>query len=127
MGRERSDRYTDPSIARRVLKPYKLRAETIALKTTILGHEAVPPEFAAEIHRFRFQLNDGVNPHDEYVSLRTAQVLVASLDGGNAFFRMLQEIVRTDSNDYDRLIGSTFDDRQGDVLSGLPSSSANSS
>lgn len=55
------------------------------MKTTILGHEAAPPQSAAEIHRFRFELNDGANPHDEYVSLRTAQVLVAALDDGNAF------------------------------------------
>ena len=99
-------------------------ADSIDVKTTILGHEAAPPQSAAEIHRFRFELNDGANPHDEYVSLRTAQVLVAALDDGNAFLRMLQEIVRTDAKDYDRLIGLTFDDRQGETVIKQPRSSA---
>jgi len=94
------------------------------VKTTILGHEAAPPQFAAEIHRFRFALNDGANRRDEYVSLRTAQVLVAALDDGNAFLRTLQEIVRTDAKDYDRLIGLTFDDRHGETTTRKPSSSA---
>lgn len=84
------------------------------MKATILGHESVTPEFAEEIHRFRYQLNNGHSGHDDYVSLRTAQVIVASLDGESAFVRMLREIVHTDAVRYDRLVGMTFDDRRSD-------------
>src|ERR1700682_2492509 len=60
----------------------------------------------AELHRFSFQLEDeGACPYVEMVSLRTAKVIVAHLGDGNAFTKMLREIVAAAPSAYDSLIG----------------------
>jgi hypothetical protein len=82
------------------------------MKASILSHYKVPDGAEEEIHRFMYILEDGMTvPHSETVSLRTARVLVAMLEDGNAFVRMLREIVRTETVDYDTLIGRSFVDR----------------
>jgi hypothetical protein len=85
--------------------------EPANMKATILSHHMVPDGAEAEIHRFMFCLEDGITvPHAETISLRTARVLVAMLEDGNAFVKMLREIVRTKPADYDLLIGRSFTD-----------------
>jgi hypothetical protein len=53
---------------------------------------------------------NGAPPYVETISLRTARVLVAHLEDGNAFVEMLRAIVAIDVADYDSLIGRRFDD-----------------
>ena len=82
------------------------------MRATILSHSGVP-EGHAEIHRFGFVLEDGDNarPHAEMISLRTARVIVADSEDGNAFVSMLREIVAATPGSYDLLIGRAFADR----------------
>lgn len=81
------------------------------MKATILSHENVPTPNSAEIHRFGFELDDGrAPPLRESVSLRTARVIVANLEDGNAFIKMLQAIVRAAPAEYDSLVGKVFPD-----------------
>jgi hypothetical protein len=86
--------------------------QTAVMKATILSHERVPEGAdAPEIHRFRFLLDDGQTiPRPRVVSLRTARVLVAELSNTNAFVKMLNMIVHTDTADYDTLKGQVFTD-----------------
>ncbi|MDR5806128.1 hypothetical protein [Caballeronia sp. LZ001] len=80
------------------------------MKATIVSHEE-PHGSAAEIHRFRFLLEDGnEKPLEEAISLRTARVIVENLADGNAFIKMLHAIVSSDPADYDALIGKAFPD-----------------
>lgn len=82
------------------------------VKASILSYYPVPDGAEVEVHRFMFCLEDGITiPHAETISLRTARVLVAKLDNGNAFVRMLREIVRTEPAQYDTLIGRSFTDQ----------------
>lgn len=81
------------------------------MKATILSHEAAPAMSSAEIHRFKFSLDDGNSvPCSESISLRTARVIVENLVDGNAFIKMLQAIVAADPRDYDALIGQVYPD-----------------
>jgi hypothetical protein len=74
----------------------------------------VPDGESEQIHRFGFVLESesGPPPYKEAISLRTARVLVAHLEDGNAFVEMLRAIVATDAADYNSLIGRKFDDQQ---------------
>jgi len=82
------------------------------MKASIISHQPAPVDAEAEIYRFTFCLEDGATvPHAETISLRTARVLVAMLEDGNAFVRMLREIVRTEYADYDTLVGRSFTDQ----------------
>ena len=45
------------------------------------------------------------------ISLRTARVIVADSEDGNAFVSMLREIVAAAPGSYDLLIGRAFADR----------------
>jgi hypothetical protein len=82
------------------------------MKATILSHEDVPiGADSSEVHRFTFVLDDGQTlPRSRVISLRTARVLVAELKDADAFVKMLREIVRTDSADFDSLPGQIFTD-----------------
>lgn len=81
------------------------------MKATILSHEQAPSPDSAEIHRFGFELDDGfARPLRETISLRTARVIVANLEDGNAFIKMLQAIVSANRDDYDSLIGNVYPD-----------------
>ena len=84
----------------------------LPMKATILSHEAVPiGADSSEVHRFTFVLDDGQTlPRSRVISLRTARVLVAELKDADAFVKMLREIVRTDSADFDSLPGQIFTD-----------------
>jgi hypothetical protein len=63
-----------------------------------------------------FCLEDGQTvPHIESITLCTARVLAAELQDGNAFVKMLHEIVRTEPADYGTLIGRSFNDRLAPV------------
>jgi len=55
------------------------------MKATIRSHEPLPADHP-KIHRFTFDLDDGARtvPYTETISLRTAKVLVAHLQDGNA-------------------------------------------
>jgi hypothetical protein len=82
-----------------------------AVKVTINDHdlkvEAQYPPYVA----FAFTIEGGnASPHSDFVSLRTAQVLVNELGDGNAFMLMLFAIVNADPSEYDSLIGQTFED-----------------
>jgi hypothetical protein len=81
------------------------------MKSTIWGH-TVLPEGHEEVHRFAFELHDGsVSPSvRESVSLRTARVVVAHLQDGNALIQMFRAIVNCDPKSYDELIGQSFED-----------------
>jgi hypothetical protein len=60
---------------------------------------------------FAFTIEGGdVAPHSDFVSLRTAQVLIRELGDGNAFMQMLFAIVNADESEYDLLIGQVFKD-----------------
>jgi len=82
------------------------------VKATILSHSPVPDGESEQIYRFGFvvEAENGAPPYTESVSLRTARVLVAHLEDGNAFVEMLRAIVATGAADYDSLVGRTFDD-----------------
>lgn len=81
------------------------------MKALILAHAKAPESSSAEIHRFKFQLDDGnAEPYSEFISLRTARVIVDNLEDGNAFIKMLQSIVKTDPSEYDGLIGNVYPD-----------------
>jgi len=81
------------------------------MRATIVSHEVPPESSAAEIHRFRFKLDDGnAPPLTESISLRTARVIVDNLADGNAFIKMLHAIVQTPPGDYDSLVGKDFPD-----------------
>ncbi|WP_213781596.1 hypothetical protein [Caballeronia sp. dw_276] len=81
------------------------------MKATIWGHSQLP-EGHEEVHRFAFELHDGsaAPPVRESVSLRTARVVVAHLQDGNALIQMFRAIVDSQSADYDRLVGQSFED-----------------
>ncbi len=81
------------------------------MKAVILAHAKAPESSSAEIHRFQFQLDDGnAVPYSEFISLRTARVIVDNLKDGNAFIKMLHAIVQTDPSQYDGLIGNAYPD-----------------
>ncbi|MFM0135119.1 hypothetical protein [Caballeronia grimmiae] len=81
------------------------------MKATIISHEQPPVEASAEIHRFKFKLEDGnAPPLMESISVRTARVIVENLADGNAFIKMLHAIVETDPRDYDGLVGKIYPD-----------------
>ncbi|QSN64749.1 MULTISPECIES: hypothetical protein [unclassified Caballeronia] len=81
------------------------------MKATIVSHEVPPQASSAEIHRFRFKLDDGTAPPlTESISLRTARVIVDNLPDGNAFIKMLQAIVKTQPDRYDALVGTEYPD-----------------
>ncbi|MDB5786388.1 hypothetical protein [Caballeronia mineralivorans] len=81
------------------------------MRATILSHSGVP-DGHAEVHRFGFVLEDGDDapPYAEMISLRTARVIVADSENGNAFVNMLREIVAAAPGSYDLLIGRAFAD-----------------
>lgn len=81
------------------------------MKATIWGHSQLP-EGHEEVHRFVFELQDGsaAPPVRESVSLRTARVVVAHLQDGNALIQMFRAIVDSEPPNYDRLVGQTFQD-----------------
>lgn len=80
------------------------------MKATILSHEKANAE-SAEIHRFGFEMDDGNAPRlREYISLRTARVIVANLEDGNAFIKMLQAIVAASPDEFGLLVGKVFPD-----------------
>jgi hypothetical protein len=81
------------------------------MKATIWGHTRLP-DGHQEIHRFAFELHDGsaAPPVRESVSLRTARVVVAHLQDGNALIQMFRAIVNSEPADYDHLVGQTFKD-----------------
>jgi hypothetical protein len=81
------------------------------MRATILSHSGVP-DGHAEIHRFGFVLEDGDNAprHAETISLRTARVIAADSENGNAFVNMLREIVAAAPGSYDSLVGRAFAD-----------------
>lgn len=83
------------------------------MKATIVSHCPVPDGEFEQIYRFGFVLESGGSapPYAESISLRTARVLVAHLEDGNAFVEMLRMIVVTDAANYDFLIGRTFEDQ----------------
>ncbi|WP_125483182.1 MULTISPECIES: hypothetical protein [Caballeronia] len=81
------------------------------MKATIWGHTTLP-EGHEEVHRFAFELQDGsaAPPVRESVSLRTARVVVAHLQDGNALIQMFRAIVSSEPANYDELIGQSFED-----------------
>ncbi|SAL79643.1 hypothetical protein [Caballeronia telluris] len=81
------------------------------MKATIWGHTDLA-EGHEEVHRFAFELHDGsaAPPVRESVSLRTARVVVAHLQDGNALIQMFRAIVNSESPNYDKLIGQSFED-----------------
>ncbi|MDR5822324.1 hypothetical protein QCE64_17680 [Caballeronia sp. LZ043] len=70
------------------------------------------PEGHEEVHRFSFELHDGSSaaPVRESISLRTARVVVAHLQDGNALIQMFRAIVSSEPASYDDLIGRSFQD-----------------
>jgi hypothetical protein len=81
------------------------------MKATIWGHTELA-DGHEEIHRFAFELHDGsaAPPVRESVSLRTARVIVAHLQDGNALIQMFRALVSSEPTNYDELIGRSFED-----------------
>lgn len=81
------------------------------MRATVLGHTRLP-EGHEEVHRFAFELQDGsaAPPVRESISLRTARVVVAHLQDGNALIQMFRAIVSSEPRNYDELIGQSFQD-----------------
>ncbi|AQH05040.1 hypothetical protein A9R05_39035 (plasmid) [Burkholderia sp. KK1] len=81
------------------------------MKATIWGHTYLP-EGHEEVHRFSFELHDGSAAPSvrESISLRTARVVVAHLQDGNALIQMFRAIVSSEPANYDNLIGLSFQD-----------------
>ncbi|BCQ28514.1 hypothetical protein NK8_67040 (plasmid) [Caballeronia sp. NK8] len=81
------------------------------MRATIWGRARLP-EGHEEVHRFAFELQDGsaAPPIRESVSLRTARVVVAHLQDGNALIQMFRAIVSSVPAKDDELIGQTFED-----------------
>jgi hypothetical protein len=71
------------------------RFKRFIMKETIVSHSAVPEGESEQLYRFGFVLEaeSGAPPYAESVTLRTARVLVAHLENGNAFVGMLKAIV----------------------------------
>jgi hypothetical protein len=82
------------------------------MKAIIVSHAKVTEVGSPELHRFGFTVEDGHGgePRADFVSLRTARVLVQRLGDGNPFIAMLRAIVNADESQYDGLIGKTFED-----------------
>ncbi|MDR5784558.1 hypothetical protein QCE63_34720 [Caballeronia sp. LZ065] len=95
------------------------------MKATIWGYTKLP-EGHEEIHRFAFELSDGsaAPPVRESISLRTARVVVAHLQDGNALIQMFRAIVSSDFAHYDDLVGRSFED---DFIENGPSDRVNDS
>jgi hypothetical protein len=72
------------------------------MRATIWGHTGLP-EGHEKVHRFAFELHDGSTapPVRESVSLRTARVVVAYLQDGNALIQMFRAIVSSEQANYD--------------------------
>lgn len=82
------------------------------MQATIVAHTKPPAGSDVEIHRFTFLLDDGTAPPlSEFISLRTARVIVENLADGNAFIKMLRTIVNAKAEEYDGLAGRIFLDR----------------
>lgn len=81
------------------------------MKATILAHSTLP-ENHEEVHRFKFELDDGARaaPLREVISLRTARVIVSHLEDGNALIQMLRAMVVAAPADYEALVGRVFQD-----------------
>lgn len=106
-------------VAHSLLNKNRHTQEIKTMKATIVSHEKPPESGAAEIHRFKFKLDDGnAPPLTESISLRTARVIVDNLADGNAFIKMLHAIVRTPPDDYDSLVGKGFPDHYSNSPSG---------
>ncbi|SAK78764.1 hypothetical protein AWB76_05250 [Caballeronia temeraria] len=81
------------------------------MKVIIVWHEPPPLGSAEELHRFRFEADDGFGPpriHE--ITLRTARVIVGNLRRDDAVTKMLRSILSTQRADYDTLIRSTYTD-----------------
>jgi hypothetical protein len=84
-----------------------------SMRATILSHEKPSDASSAEIHRFRFKIDDEQSgTMFESISLRTARVLVEHFEDGNAFIRMLRAIVAAHCDEYDELIGRVYPDHR---------------
>jgi hypothetical protein len=82
------------------------------MKATIVSHAKVTEVRSPELHRFGFTVQDGQGgePRTDFVSLRTARVLVQRLGDGNPFIAMLRAIVNADESPYEGFIKRTFTD-----------------
>jgi hypothetical protein len=83
------------------------------MKATINAHGVNTDEGYPSYRYFAYTIEGGdVAPLSDFVSLRTAQILVIELGDGNAFMQMLFAIVNADADkgEYDSLIGQTFED-----------------
>jgi len=83
----------------------------VFVKAIICGQTELPVG-QEEVHRFSFELHDGsaMLPVRESISLRTARVVVAHLEDGNALIQMFRAIVSADRADYPSLVGKVFQD-----------------
>ncbi|MDR5766537.1 MULTISPECIES: hypothetical protein [unclassified Caballeronia] len=84
------------------------------MRATILSHEVPSEVSSVEVHRFSFRIDDEPSrPMTEFISLRTARVLVQHFEDGNAFIRMLRAIVAARRDEYDDLLGRVYTDQPG--------------
>ncbi|SAK66012.1 hypothetical protein AWB76_03749 [Caballeronia temeraria] len=84
------------------------------MRATILSHEKPSDASSVEVHRFNFRIEDDESrPMLESISLRTARVLVAHFEDGNAFLRMLRAICAARCDEYDDLLGRVYTDHPG--------------
>ncbi|WP_250517416.1 hypothetical protein [Caballeronia sp. INDeC2] len=87
------------------------------MRATIIAHEKPPDPSSEEVHRFRFQIDDiQLGTVTEFVSLRTARVLVEHFEDGNALIRMLKAIVAAHCDEYDELVGREYSDLRNQAV-----------
>jgi hypothetical protein len=71
---------------------------------SVIGEAASPGTF-----QFEFSVEGGgYLPRSEFISVRTARVLVEELEDGTAFMEMLFAIAQADPSSYTSLVGRTF-------------------
>ncbi len=81
------------------------------MKATINSHGLNTEDGLAPYCYFAFTIEGGdVAPYADFVSLRTARMLVGELWDDNALLRMLFAIVNADASEHDSLIGRVFED-----------------
>jgi hypothetical protein len=81
------------------------------MKLKIISHSTIREPGGYDTFRFGYTIEGGdVAPRSDYVSVRTARVLVRELGDGNPFMKMLFAIANAGVSDYEELVGRVFMD-----------------
>jgi hypothetical protein len=79
------------------------------MKITIISHSVIREVGLPETYQFGFTIEGGdAASRSDFISVRTARVLVRELQDGTPFMGMLFAIVNADPSQYPALIGQVF-------------------